>query len=70
MDQFKQGSKTILDLSQVSLAEKCRPNKGLESPLPGPSINHLSYATLSSKIGESHYLRSDENSLDNCPVLK
>ena len=35
MDQIKQGSKTLFDLFQASLAEKCRPNKGLDSPTPG-----------------------------------
>ena len=35
MDQVKQGSKTLLDLFQASSAEKCRPNKGLDSPTPG-----------------------------------
>ena len=71
MDQVKEGSKIIiLDLFQASSAKKCKPNKGLDSPMPGPSINDPNYATLSSEIGESHYLCSDEKSLDNCPVSK
>ena len=38
MDQVKEGSKTIiLALFQASSAKKCRPNKGLDSPTPGPS---------------------------------
>ena len=47
MDQVKEGSKTmILDL-------KCRPNKGSDSPTPGPSTNDTNYATSSSEIGKS-----------------
>ena len=71
MDQDKQGSKTIiLDLFQSSSSKKCRPNKGLDSPTPGTSTNDPNYATLSSKIGESHHLCSHEKSSDNCPVPK
>ena len=69
MDQVKRDSKTIiLDLFQASSAKKCRPNKGLDSPTPRPSTNDPNYATSSSKIGESHYLCSDEKLSDNCPV--
>ena len=71
MDQVKEGSKTIiLDLFQASLAKKCRPNKGLDFPTPGPSTNDQNYATSSSEIGKSHYLCSDEKSSDDCPVSK
>ena len=51
MDQVKEGSKTIIvELFQVSLAKKCRPNKGLGSPMPRPSTNDPNYATSSSEI--------------------
>ena len=70
MDQVNQGSKTILDLFQASLAKKCRPNKGLDSPTPGSSTNDMNYATSSSKIDESHYLCRDKKSLDKYPVSK
>ena len=45
----------------MSFAKRCKPNKGLDYPAPGPSTNDPSYATSSSKIGEYHYLHSDEN---------
>ena len=61
MDQVKQGSKTLLDLFQASSTKKCRPNKGLDSPTPGPRTNDQSYATLSSKIGKSHYSAATKN---------
>ena len=74
MHQVKKGSKTLLDFFffQASLAKKCKSNKALDSPTPGPSLNDLSYATLSSEIGELHYdySCSDEKSSDNCPVSK
>ena len=71
MNQVKEGSKTIiLDLFQASSAKKCRPNKGLDSPTPGPRTNDPNYATLPSEICELHYLCSDEKSSDNCPVSK
>ena len=61
MDRVKEGSKTIiLGLFQASSAKKCRPNKGLDSPTPGPSTNDPNYAISSSEIGKSHYLCSDE----------
>ena len=61
MNQVKQGSKTIiLDLFQALSAKKCRPNKGLDSPMPRPSTNDPNYATSSSEIGELHYLCGDE----------
>ena len=62
MDQVKQGSKTLLDLFQASLAKKCWPNKGLYTRMPGPSTNDPSYATSSSEIDASHYLCIDEKS--------
>ena len=69
MNQVKQGSRTImLDLFQASSAKKCRPNKGLDSPMPWPSTNDSNYATSSSEIGESHYLCSDEIVGQWCPV--
>ena len=49
MDQIKQGSKTSLDLFQVSLAKKYWPNKGLDSPTSGPSTNDTSYASTLTK---------------------
>ena len=67
MDHVKHGFKTLLDIFQVSLAENCKPNKGLNSSMPRPSTNDPSYATSSSEIGESHYLHSDEKSSDNYP---
>ena len=70
MDHVKQGFKTSLDFIQASSAEKCKPNRCLNSPTPGTSTNDLSYATLSSEIGELHYRCSDEKSSDNCPVSK
>ena len=71
MDQVKESSKTIiLGPFQASSTKKCRPNNGLDSSTPGPSTNDPNYATSSSEIGESHYLCSDEKSLDNCPVSK
>ena len=71
MDQVKEGCKTtILDLFQASSAKKCRPNKGLDSPTPGPNTNAPNYATSSSEIGESHYLCNDKKSSDNCPISK
>ena len=70
MDQVKKGAKTLLDLFQASPAKTCRPNKGLDSSMPRPSINDPNYVTTSSEIGESHYICSDEKSLDNCPVSK
>ena len=36
----------------MSFAERCKPNKGLDSPAPGPSTNDPSYATSSPKIDE------------------
>ena len=62
MDQVKKGSKTLLDFFQASLTKKCKSNEKLDSPTLVPITNNLSYATLSSKIGESHYLFSDEKS--------
>ena len=70
MDQVKKGSKTLLDFFQASSAKKCKSFKGLDSPTPRPSTNDRSKATSSSKIRESHYLCSDEKSLDNCPASK
>ena len=71
MDQVKEGSKTIIFyLFQASSAKKCGPNKELDPPTPGPSLNDPNYATSSSEIGESHYLCSDEKLSDNCPVSK
>ena len=70
MDQVKQGSKTLLDLFQVSSAKNCRPNKGLDSPTPMPSTNDLSYATSSSKKRRIALFRSDEKSSDICPLSK
>ena len=70
MDQVKQGSETSLDNLQASSAKKCKSNKGLDSLTPRPSENDMSYATSFSEIGESYYLRSDEKSSDNCPLLK
>ena len=70
MDHVKPAFKTLFDFFQVSSAEKCKPNKGLNSPMPEQSTNDQSYATLSSEISESLYLRSDEKSSDNCPVSK
>ena len=37
---------------QASSVERCKPNKGLDSPAHGPSTNDASYATPSSEIGE------------------
>ena len=67
MDQVKQDSylKTLLDLFQASSAKKYRPNKGLDSSMPGPS-----YAASYSEIGKSHYLCTDKKSMDNCPISK
>ena len=65
MYQVNQDSKNLLDLFQASLANKCWPNKGLDSPTPRPSTNDPSYATLYSEISKSHYLCSDEKSSDN-----
>ena len=62
MDQVKKGSRTLLDLFQASLAKKCWPNKGLDSPTPGSSTNDPSYATSSSEMDASHFLRIDEKS--------
>ena len=70
MDHVKQAFKTLLDFFQASSAEKCMLNKGLDSPTPMQSTDDPSYATSSYEIGESHYLRSDEQSSDNCPVSK
>ena len=71
MDQVKKGSKTLLELDffLVYSTEICKSNKELDSPTPGPSTNSLSYATSFSEIAESHYLCSDEKSLD-CPASK
>ena len=62
MDQVKQGSKTLLNLFQKSLAKNVWPNKGLDSPTLGPSTNDPSYATSSSEMDASHYLRIEEKS--------
>ena len=62
MDKIKQGSKTLLDPFEASLAKKCWPNKGLHSPTPGPSTNDPSYATSSFEMDASCYLRNDEKS--------
>ena len=52
MDHMKQAFKTLLDFFQASSAEKCEPNKGLNSPKPGQSKNDPSYATSSSEISK------------------
>ena len=72
MDQVKQCSQTLLDpFFQPSLATKsCKSNKGLDSPMPRLSTNDQSYVTWSSKIGESHYLCSDEKLSVNSPPSK
>ena len=69
MDQVKQGSKTLLDLFQVSSAQKSRLNKELDSPTPGPSTNDPRYATLSSKKWRIALFCSNEKS-DNRPPSK
>ena len=70
MDHVKNAFKTLLDFFQASSAEKCKPNKGLNTPTQEQSTNDLSYATYSSENSKSLYLRSDKKSLDNCPVSK
>ena len=36
----------------MPFAKRCKPNKGLDSPAPGPSTNDPIYATSSPEIGE------------------
>ena len=43
MDQFKRGSKTLLDFFQRLLMKKCKSNKGLVSSTPEPSTNDPTY---------------------------
>ena len=70
MDQVKKGFSIFLAFFFKHLsAIKGKSITGLDSPAPRPSMNDPSQAT-SSEIGESHYLCSDEKSLDNCPVSK
>ena len=68
MDQVKEGSKTIiLDLFQVSSAKKCKPNKGLDSPTPGPSTNDPNYATLSSVMANRIFSAATKNRRTTVP---
>ena len=68
MDHVKHAFKTLLDFFQAYSAEKFKPNKGLNSPMPGKGTNDPSCATSSSEISESLYLCSDGKSSDNCPI--
>ena len=71
MDEFKKGSKTLLDFFfKAYSVKKCKSNKGLDSPTIGPSTNNPSCATSSSEISESYYLCSDEKFSDSCPASK